>query len=87
MNQNYELISRRSFLNLTGTGGMALVTAVMGSALWNTQPPNASLKGKPPYSPSGILRRRHRRATCSSRSQCRLEATYGRKSTICTSVG
>lgn len=44
MNQNYELISRRSFLNLSGTGGMALLNAVIGSAFWNMQLPNASLK-------------------------------------------
>jgi len=41
MNQNYGLIGRRSFLNLTGTGGMALVAAVTGSAFWNIQQPSA----------------------------------------------
>ncbi len=44
MNQNYELIGRRSFLNLTGTGGMALAAAVMGSTFWNMQPSSASPK-------------------------------------------
>jgi carbonic anhydrase len=41
MNQNNQLINRRSFLNLTGTGGMALVASVMGSAIWSMQPENA----------------------------------------------
>ncbi len=41
MKQNNELINRRSFLNLTGTGGIAAVTAVMGSALWSMQPKQA----------------------------------------------
>lgn len=41
MNQNDGLVGRRSFLNLTGTGGMALVVAVTGSAFWSMQPKRA----------------------------------------------
>lgn len=40
MNQN-ELIDRRSFLNLTGTGGIALIAAVMGGAVWSERPKRA----------------------------------------------
>lgn len=57
MNQNYGLISRRSFLNLTGTGGMALATAVMGSAFWNTQPPSAIAAGLGLFAPNAALKR------------------------------
>ena len=35
MNQSNGLMGRRRFLNLTGSGGMTLMAAVMGSALWN----------------------------------------------------
>ncbi|HEY9611164.1 carbonic anhydrase [Allocoleopsis sp.] len=35
MNQNNGWMGRRSFLNLTGTGGMGLVAAVAGSAFWS----------------------------------------------------
>lgn len=38
MIQNNRLMDRRSFLNLTGTGGMALMTAVAGSTFWGMQP-------------------------------------------------
>jgi hypothetical protein len=38
MNQNNGWMGRRSFLNLTGTGGMALVAAVAGSAFGSSVP-------------------------------------------------
>ena len=37
MNQNNGLMGRRSFFNLTGTGGVALAAAVMGSGFWSMQ--------------------------------------------------
>ena len=39
MNQNYGLMGRRSFLNLTG--GSMVAAAVTGSAFWNMQPAQA----------------------------------------------
>lgn len=57
MNQNYGLMGRRSFLNLTGTGGMALVSAVMGSAFWNIQQPSAIAAPLMAYNPNAALKR------------------------------
>lgn len=56
MNQNYELMGRRRFLNLTGTGGMALVTAVMGSAFWQIQQPRA-IAAPIAFNPNAALKR------------------------------
>lgn len=45
MNQNHSQnngrIGRRHFLNLTGTGGIALATASSGSAIWSLKPGHA----------------------------------------------
>lgn len=57
MNQNYGLIGRRSFLNLTKTSSMALATAVMGSAVWNTQPPGAIAAELDSLDPHAALKR------------------------------
>ena len=58
MSQNNRLMDRRRFLNLTGTGGMALVGAVMGSAFWsmNLEQAIASPALEPP-SPDAALKR------------------------------
>lgn len=57
MNQNNGLIGRRSLLNLTGTGGMALVAAVMGSTLWATKPARASAATLEPLKPDAAIKR------------------------------
>ena len=57
MNQNYGLSSRRSFLHLTGTGGMALAAAVMGSGFWNMQPSSALAAGLAFLDPNAALKR------------------------------
>lgn len=57
MNHNYGLIGRRSFLNLTGTGSMALATAVMGSGFWNTQLPSAIAAPLNLLDPNAALKR------------------------------
>jgi carbonic anhydrase len=57
MNQNNRLMDRRSFLNLTGTGGMALVAAVTGSAFWSMQPKRAIAAPLEPLSPDAALQR------------------------------
>ena len=59
MNNNNKLMSRRSFVNLTGTGGMGLVAAVMG---WSLQPKgvNAAVSNSNPVaslSPDDALKR------------------------------
>ena len=57
MNQNDGLIGRRTFLNLSGTSGMALVTAVTGSAFWNIQPPLAFAAPLELLNPNAALKR------------------------------
>ncbi len=57
MNQNNGLMGRRSFLNLTGTGSMALVTAVMGSAFWSIRSEQANAASLEPPSPDAALQR------------------------------
>lgn len=57
MNQNYRLISRRSFLNLTGTGGMAVASAFMATAFWNMQPSSAIAASLNLLAPSAALKR------------------------------
>jgi carbonic anhydrase len=57
MNQNNDLMGRRRFLNLTGTGGMALVAAVMGSASWSVQSDRAIAASLEPPSPDAALKR------------------------------
>lgn len=58
MNQTNGWMGRRSFLNLTGTGGMALVAAVTGSAFWGmrSEPAIASPTLEPP-NPDVALKR------------------------------
>jgi carbonic anhydrase len=56
MNQNYGLMGRRSFLNLTGTSGMALMAAVTGSAFWNIQQPSA-IAAPLAFNPNAALKR------------------------------
>jgi len=50
-------MGRRSFLNLTGTGGMALVAAVTGIASWSMQPDQANAASIEPLSPDAALKR------------------------------
>lgn len=57
MNQNYKLLGRRRFLNLTGTGGMAVVSALMATAFWNIQPSSASAVSLELIAPSAALKR------------------------------
>ncbi len=59
MNENNRLINRRNFLNLTGTGGMALVAAVMGTGFWSMQLDQAIAATTPvePLSPDAALKR------------------------------
>ena len=57
MNQKNGLIGRRSFLNLTGTGGLALIAAVTGSAFWSTQSDWAIAASLEPLSPDDALKR------------------------------
>jgi carbonic anhydrase len=54
MNQKYRSIGRRSFLNLTGTSGMATISALMATAFWNMQPSRA-IASSP--DPSAALKR------------------------------
>jgi carbonic anhydrase len=49
-------MNRRSFLNLTGNGGIALVTAVTGSAFWSMQPKRAIAAPMPPLNPDAALK-------------------------------
>jgi len=55
MNQNNRLISRRSFLNLTGTGTMAMVAA--STVSWNTQPLQAIAAPLEDFAPDVALKR------------------------------
>jgi carbonic anhydrase len=57
MSQKKSWIGRRSFLNLTGTGGMALVAAVTGSAFWSIQSDQAIAASIEPLSPDAALKR------------------------------
>jgi len=57
MHQTNGLIGRRNFLNLTGTGGMALVAAVAGSALWSMKPDQAMATALELSSPDAALKR------------------------------
>ena len=57
MNQKNGLMGRRSFLNLTGTGGLALVAAVTGSAFWSIQSDRAIAASLEPLSPDDALKR------------------------------
>jgi carbonic anhydrase len=57
MSQNNGLMDRRRFLNLTGTGGMALVAAVMGSAFWSMNLEQAIASPLEPLSPDAALKR------------------------------
>jgi carbonic anhydrase len=57
MNQKNGLMGRRSFLNLTGTGGLALVAAVTGSAFWSIQSDRAIAASFEPLSPDDALKR------------------------------
>lgn len=50
-------MGRRSFLNLTGTGGMALVAAVTGSAFWSIQSDRAIAASLESLSPDAALKR------------------------------
>ncbi|MGB7441083.1 MAG: carbonic anhydrase [Coleofasciculaceae cyanobacterium] len=59
MNQNNGWIGRRSFLNLTGSAGVALVSAVTGGALWSMKSEQA-IAASPvlePLSPDAALQR------------------------------
>jgi carbonic anhydrase len=55
MNQNNRLISRRSFLNLTGTGTMAMVAA--STVSWNMQPLQAIAAPLEDFTPDVALKR------------------------------
>jgi carbonic anhydrase len=57
MNQNNGLMGRRRFFNLTGTGGMALVAAVTGSAFWNIHSDQAIAAPLEPLSPDAALQK------------------------------
>ncbi|MBD1943356.1 carbonic anhydrase, partial [Coleofasciculus sp. FACHB-712] len=57
MNQNNGLMGRRNFLNLTGTGGIALMAAVTGSAFWGVQANRAIAATVDPLSPDAALKR------------------------------
>ncbi|MBD1920011.1 carbonic anhydrase [Microcoleus sp. FACHB-831] len=57
MNQNHNLINRRSFLNLTGTSGMALMAAVMGSGFWSMHSDRAIAAPLETLTPDAALKR------------------------------
>lgn len=57
MNENNDLMGRRNFLNLTGTGGIALMAAVAGSAFWGVQANRAIAATVDPPSPDAALKR------------------------------
>ncbi len=57
MTQNNWLMDRRSFLNLTRTSAIALVTAVTGSAFWSMQPKQATADPVQPLDPDAALKR------------------------------
>ncbi|MFE1748275.1 carbonic anhydrase [Coleofasciculus sp. H7-2] len=57
MNQNNGLMGRRNFLNLTGTGGIALMAAVTGSAFWGVQANRAIAATLEPSNPDAALKR------------------------------
>jgi carbonic anhydrase len=57
MNENNGLMGRRNFLNLTGTGGIALMAAVAGSAFWGVQANRAIAATVEPPSPDAALKR------------------------------
>jgi carbonic anhydrase len=57
MNQKKSWMGRRSFLNLTGTGGMALVAAVTGGAFWSIPSDQAIAASLEPLSPDAALKR------------------------------
>jgi carbonic anhydrase len=57
MNKSNGWIGRRSFLNLTGTGGMALVAASAGSAFWSMKLEPAIAEPVEPLSPDAALKR------------------------------
>jgi carbonic anhydrase len=57
MDENHELMDRRSFLNLTRTSGIALVTAVTGSIFWSIQPKTATADSVEPLVPDAALKR------------------------------
>ncbi|KAF3891019.1 carbonic anhydrase [Tolypothrix bouteillei VB521301] len=50
-------MDRRSFLNLTRTSGIALVTAVTGSFFWSIQPKRATAASVEPLDPDASLKR------------------------------
>ena len=57
MNQKKSWMGRRTFLNLTGTGGMALVAAVTGGAFWSIPSDQAIAASLEPLSPDAALKR------------------------------
>lgn len=57
MNQHDRLMGRRSFLNSTGTSGMALMAAVMGSAFWSMPAEQAKAAPLEPLTPDAALKR------------------------------
>ncbi len=57
MKQTNGWIGRRSFLNLTRTGGMALVAASAGSAFWSMKLEPAIAQPVEPLSPDAALKR------------------------------
>ncbi|HAJ63769.1 MAG TPA: carbonic anhydrase [Cyanobacteria bacterium UBA8543] len=57
MNQSNGLMNRRRFLNLTGSSGMTLVAAVMGSALWNLHSDQAIASPSEPLTPDAALQK------------------------------
>ncbi|HEY9634746.1 MAG TPA: carbonic anhydrase [Coleofasciculaceae cyanobacterium] len=57
MNQNNGLMGRRRFLTLTGTGGMALGAAVMGSVFWSMQSDQAIAASLESPNPDAALKR------------------------------
>jgi carbonic anhydrase len=57
MNKSNGWIGRRSFLNLTATGGMALVAASAGSAFWSMKLEPAIAEPVEPLSPDAALKR------------------------------
>ncbi|HEY9600123.1 MAG TPA: carbonic anhydrase [Allocoleopsis sp.] len=57
MNQTNGWIGRRSFLNLTGTSGMALVAAVAGSAFWSMKLEQAIASPIESLSPDAAIKR------------------------------
>ncbi len=50
-------MARRSFLQLTGTGGLTLVAAATGSVFWSMQPKRAIAAPMLPLNPDAALRR------------------------------